>query len=119
MYSVETFVPDSSTAFRPPISPSMAPQAPPPPHLLHQTPPQVKDSASGEALLSRFTTLAQQQNHPTASTSALDESLVRVELMTQVPGKEGLTYNDFILAIKINATPMADLAPPKRKKYWA
>ena len=76
-----------------------------------------KDPTAAEEIMTRFTTAAKDNGHPIYAQEVVGGDLVRVTLKT--PSKDGLTLNDFIIAARLNKTPVEDLQPAKKKRYWA
>jgi len=75
-----------------------------------------KDGAAADALLARLTAAAEGEGHAVAK-GVVAGTTVAVDLATPAVG--GLSEADFILAAKLNDVDCADLAAPKRQRFWA
>ena len=76
-----------------------------------------KDGAAATALLERLTATAAAEGHAVAKADVVGGTTVAVDLATPAVG--GLTEADFIVAAKLNAVDVADLAAPKKARFWA
>lgn len=75
-----------------------------------------KDGAAATAMAERLAAAASAERHAVASASA-EGATATVTLST--PAVSGVTFADFIVAAKLNEVDVADLAAPKKARFWA
>lgn len=79
---------------------------------------QAKDAAAMKQMVERFEGAAAKENgYKWESASPVDDQTLR--LVLRAGEAKTITFNDFILAAKLNQVPVTDLAPAKKKRFWA